>query len=110
MIDHLVDLVLEIADLLGALVLHADEADPHGRRRHRAGRLTADRRLQWRASKLRDRFVDQRLEGLGPGLVAADHVRFARFLHPGELIAAAAGGGHAATGPLARHARIVCGP
>ena len=50
-VDLLVDLFLEVADLLGALVLDADEADPH---RRRAGSLEAAGWAPWqcRSSRL----------------------------------------------------------
>ena len=78
-VDDLVDLVLEVADFLGAFVFDRHEADPLRRPGDRlgpagAGRHDVRRRRGMARQQAADGFVDQRLEGLGSGRVAADHL------------------------------------
>ena len=87
-----IDLFLEVAHLLDALVLDADEADPH--RPGRRPALDEPDRLDPLAvpgQQVGDRLVDQRRVGLVAGRVAADQVLVARLDDLGGLIAAAAG-------------------
>ena len=96
-VDRLVDLLLEVADVLGALVLDADEANPPGRGRQRFGALLIRNLLHGLidvpGEEFGDGIVHERSERLLPGLVAADHGVFAWHHHAGKLHAAAAGGG-----------------
>jgi hypothetical protein len=88
-VDRLVDLLLEIADVLGALVLDAHEADPSRRWGQRFGPLFVGHLLHGGidvpGEQLGDGVVDQRGERLLARLVAADHGVFAGHHHAGEL-------------------------
>src|SRR4029079_19784967 len=93
LVDDLVNLLFEIADFLGGLVLDADEADSHLRWRQqlRPADLLNVRRRRMARDKLCHRLVHQWAKRFLPRLMTADHFLLARLDDPSVLSASTAG-------------------